>query len=110
MLMEMSVLLETLVIVVQKNFVDKVVLQMVVVVKIVVDGCGGCCGKNDGGGGGDSGGETLLLLLLFSNSCLPFNLFNMSLITKSVSGGPEAFFISSLAISFFLISSSLLKN
>ena len=105
--MEMSVVLETLVVVVQKNFVDKVVLQMVVVVKIVVDGCGGCCDKNGGGGGGDNGVETLLLSLLFSNSCLHFKLFNMSLITKSVPGGPE-FFISSLAISFFPIPSSLL--
>ena len=58
-------------------------------------GDGGCCEKNDGGGGGDGGGgRLLLLLLLFSNSCLSFNLFNLSLITKSTLGGPEAFFIS----------------
>ena len=72
------------------------------------DGC--CCEKNDGGGGGDGGGERLLLLLLFSNSCLSFNLFNLSLITKSVPGGRGALFISSLATSFFQRQVLLVKN
>ena len=49
-------------------------------------------------------------LLLFSNSCLSFNLLNLSLITKSTPGGPGAFYLSSLAISFFPMSSSFNKE
>ena len=74
-------------------------------------GCGGgCYEENDGGESGDGSGERLLSLLSLSNSSLSFNLFNLFLMTKSVPGGPGAFFISSLATSFLSTSSSFSKE
>ena len=49
-------------------------------------------------------------MLLSFGSGLSFNLFNLFLMVKSIPGGLGAFFISSLAISFFPTSSSFIKE
>ena len=60
--------------------------------------------RNEGGGGGEK------LLLLSFGFGLSFDLFNLFLIAKSISDGLGAFFISSLAISFFSTSSFFSKE
>ena len=56
--------------------------------------------SNDGGPGGDSGGDKLKLSLSSFGSGLFFNFSNLFLMTKCTPGGLDAFFISSLVMSF----------